>query len=144
MKRTAGPYAPPLLLALGVLLAGAAGAQQPADDEPVPRELEVTMTLMPEGAREPEAVTRVIELPAAASARAAEASEHGLSRADAAREARQEGLDRAAEAREKGRELGEEIAEQARENREDAGRGRPPEPPPGGPPQDPPGPPDGS
>ena len=117
-------------------------AEEPPDDEPVPEELELTMTLMPANAELPDAVTRKIELPTAASARGAEASEPGRAGADDARENRQEGLDVAAEARERALEFGEAMAEQARENREDAGRGDPPVTPPDGPPDDLPGPPD--
>ena len=113
--------------------------QEPPDDQPVPEELELTMTLMPANAELPEAVTKTIELPPAAAARSAEASEPGRERADDARGNRQ---DTAAEARERGLELGEAMAEQARENREDAGRGDPPVTPPAGPPDDLPGPPD--
>ena len=128
---------------LGACVLGAAAfAEEPPDGEPVQEELELTMTLMPADAELPEAVTRTIELPPAAAARGVEASEPGRSRADGARGNRQEGQDAAAEARERGREFGEAMAEQARENREDAGRGDPPETPPGGPPEDLPGPPD--
>lgn len=116
--------------------------QEPPDDEAVPEELELTMTLMPANAELPEAVTKTLELPPAAAARGAEASEPGRDRAGDARGSRQEGLDTAAEARERGLELGEAMAEQARENREDAGRGDPPATPPDGPPDDLPGPPD--
>lgn len=123
-------------------LGAAAFAEEPPDDQPVPEELELTMTLMPANAELPEAVTKSIELPPAASAGGAEASEPGRARADDARGNRQEGQDAAAEARERGREFGEAMAEQARENREDAGRGDPPVTPPGGPPEDLPGPPD--
>lgn len=138
-----------VLLACAFALADGARAQDAedpgsadgaAEDQQIPEELELTMKLMPEDAVLPEAVTRTIELPPPADARAAEAAAPGQARAN---EARERGLDTAAEARDKGRELGEQMAEQARENREDAGRGRPPEPPPGGPPEDPPGPPDG-
>lgn len=144
MNRSAHPRRQASLLACALSLAGVVSAQDAADEEPLPEDLELTMTLMPEGANLPEAVTRTIELPPPASTRnGAAASADGIARANEARESREQGLDTAAEAREKGRELGEEMAEQARENREDAGRGRPPEPPPGGPPDDLPGPPDG-
>lgn len=129
-----------VLFLCGLAVCDPAAAQDEAADEGVPESLELTMTLMPEGADRPEVVTRTIELPPAASSQAVEASERGLGRANAARENRQEGLDAAAEARERGREFGEEMAEQARENRADAGRGE--TPPPGGPPDDIPGPPD--
>ena len=129
-------------LVIGACFLGTALAEEPPDEEPVPEELELTMTLMPANAELPDVVTKAIELPPAASDRGAEASEPGRERADDAREHRQEGLDTAAEARERGLELGEAMAEQARENREDAGRGDPPVTPPGGPPDDLPGPPD--
>lgn len=126
------------LLAGGLLVSAVAFAE----DDAVPEELELTMTLMPVNAELPDAVTRTIELPAAASGEAVEASERGLSTADEARQNRRAGLDTAAEARERGQELGEAMAEQARENREDAGRGDPPATPPAGPPDDLPRPPD--
>ena len=130
-------------LALAACFIGTAVfGQEPPDEQPVPDELELTMTLMPADAELPEAVTKTIELPPTAAARGAEASEPGRERADRARESRQQGLDTAAEARERGLEFGEAMAEQARENREDAGRGDPPVTPPDGPPDDPPGPPD--
>jgi hypothetical protein len=101
-----------------VLASGAAWAQEevPEGDD----SLELTMTLLPENATAAEALTRTIELPAAAALRAVEASAGGLEIANEARERREVGLETAAEARERGREFGQDIAEQAREN---AGRG---------------------
>ena len=101
-------------------------------------DLELTMTLIPEGVVLPEAVTRDIVLPEAAALQGVESSENGLltaneNRAEAAarreealmraQENRQRGLDVAAEARERGAELGADIGEAARENRENFVRG---------------------
>jgi hypothetical protein len=102
--------------------------------------LDLTMTLMSEGATRPEAVTRIIELPAAAAAAAEENAAAGLERANQARGAnRASGLDVAAEARENGQAIAQEMREQAQENRENAGRGRPDS---ASPPEDLPGPPE--
>lgn len=131
-----------VLLIGGWVLAPVAAAQAPSDDETVPEELELTMTLMPADAELPDAVTKTIELPTAASESGVAASEQGLATANGARQNRQEGFDAAADARERGQEFGEAMAEQARENREDAGRGDPPVTPPNGPPDDLPVPPD--
>jgi hypothetical protein len=121
---------------LTVLAAGAGG-----QDAAVDNSLDLTMKLLPEGAASPEAITKTIVLPPAASATGVANSENGRARAN---EARETGRENAAEARERGRELGQEIAEQARENRDNAGRGnapdRPDRPDPPGPPN-PPGPP---
>ena len=136
MNRWARRLMPAVLLICTLALADGARAQDADDEdqEPLPEDLELTMTLMPEGEALPEAVTRTIELPPSASDAAA-TNAAGLSQANEARDAREEGLDTAAEARDKGRELGEQMAEQARENREDTGRSKPP-PPPDGPPKD--------
>lgn len=122
-----------------VLLLSAVTA--PAQDESAPptEALELTMELMPEGATTPDAVTRVIELPAAVAEAARENAARGLAEANAARDNRDSGLENAEAARERGR-------DQAQQDRENAGRGRPedlPGGPPGGggPPSDPPGPP---
>lgn len=131
-----------VLILGGWILAPGAAAQAPSDDEEVPEELELTMTLMPADAELPDAVTKTIELPPAASDTGVAASERGPSTASDAKQNRQEGHDAAADARERGQEFGEAMAEQARENREDAGRGDPPVTPPNGPPDDLPGPPD--
>jgi hypothetical protein len=93
-------------------------AQQQAQQR-TPARLEITMTLLPENAKDATAVTRKIELPPA-----------GQSKADGKRPAelpgaehgKGQGLDTAAEARERGREFGQAVAEQARDNRENAGR----------------------
>lgn len=127
---------------LGIALAGSlcgsvAAAQEPAAD--TVDALELTMTLLPEDATTPDAVTRTIQLPDAAALRAAPP---GLEQANDARERRAGGRETAAEARERGREFGRQVAEQAQEGRENAGRGpggqRPdrPEPNVPGPPED--------
>lgn len=104
---------------LTVLAAGAGG-----QDAAVDNSLDLTMKLLPEGAASPEAITKTIVLPPAASATGVANSENGRARAN---EARETGRENAAEARERGRELGQEIAEQARENRDNAGRGNAPD-----------------
>src|SRR6185369_13008420 len=90
--------------------------------------LDITMTLLPEHAKDAREITRKIELPppggqpGAESKRPAElpGADHGKG----------EGLEKAAEARDRGRELGQDVAEQARENRENAGRRNDPPGPP--------------
>lgn len=139
-----------IVLAIGALLAlhdGSAAAQAPSPQDADGDTLELTMTLLPEGATQPDAVTKVIELPPAAANGEEESgadAAQGLDRANEARERRNDGLGRAAEAREEGRAFGREMREQAQENRENNGRAEPPEPPgrpdlpggvnPGGPP----------
>lgn len=122
-----------LIFAGIALLALPVCAQEGAADSDA---LDLTMVLMPENATRPDAVTRVIELPAAAAEAARENAARGLDEANAARE-RENGLENAAEAGEQGR-------ERAQENREDRGRGAaegrggsPPDS--GGPPEDGPG-----
>jgi hypothetical protein len=119
-----------LIVAGIALVATAAGAQEGAQEDDA---LELTMVLLPENATLPDAVTRVIVLPEAASATAEENAASGLDQANAARERREDGLENAAEASETGR-------EHAQQNREDRGRGAangPPEQP--GPPDSPAG-----
>lgn len=119
-----------LIVAGIALLALPANAQEGAADSDT---LDLTMVLMPENATRPDAVTRVIELPAAAAEAARENAARGLEEANAARE-REAGIENAAAASEQGR-------ERAQQNREDRGRGAseglgggPPNPP--GPPGD--------
>jgi hypothetical protein len=118
------------------LLAGLSVAAQEKAPERPPARLEITMTLLPENAKDPGTVTRKIELPAAGQnkgdgKRPAETpgAEHGNG----------QGLDTAAEARERGRDFGQAVAEQARDNRENAGRR---DDHPSGPPADRPSPPE--
>jgi hypothetical protein len=138
-----------LAITLTVLAAGVASAQD--EDTTKVETLDLTMTLMPPGATLPDAVTRVIELPAAVTEEAVrENAARGLDQANAARERREDGLATAAEAGEQGR----ERAQDARENMGRGGPGfdGPPGPPdvpgnsagdpPGGGPPDSPGPPD--
>ena len=115
------------LFAASMLLV-ALNAQAQEDSAPPIETLELTMELMPEGATRPDAVTRVIELPAAAAEAARENSVRGLVEANAARENREAGLAIAEGASERGR-------DQAQQDRENAGRG-PPEDLPNGPPED--------
>jgi hypothetical protein len=91
--------------ALTCALSGFAFAQ---DDE-------LTMTLLPEGAELPDAVTKVIELPKNDEGEYI-ASEEGVTNSA-------EGLAIANAAREDGRAFGEEMAASARENRENFSRG---------------------
>jgi hypothetical protein len=123
-----------------LLIGDCAGAQS----SPPSDSLEITMRLMPEGAASPEAITKTIVLPPAASATGVENSAKGLERANEARESNENrgaGQDTAAEARERGREVGQQMSEQARENRDEAGRGNPDRPQPNPPSPNPPGPP---
>lgn len=89
--------------------------------------LEVTMTLLPENAKDAREITRKIELPPAGQPGAAGKRPADVPGAD---HGQGEGLEKAAEARERGREFGQDVAEQARENRENAGRRNDPPGPP--------------
>jgi len=138
-------------IATTLLLAGGMGHAQDsstaggADDDT----LELTMTLLPEGATLPDAVSKVISLPEVAADAAGEHEGEGLGKVNEAREARaggDEGLERAAEPREDGREFGQQMREQAQDDRENNAHGQPPESPdlpdaPDGNPGAPPGPP---
>jgi hypothetical protein len=101
-----------LIVACIALTALPAVAQEGAADSDA---LDLTMVLMPENATLPDAVTRVIALPAAAAEAARENAARGLDAANAARD-RESGIENAAEAGEQGR-------ERAQQNREDRGRG---------------------
>ncbi len=121
-------------LAVAVLAGVAAGSAfaQPADksqqaQQKASARLEVTMTLLPENAKDAREITRKIELPAAGQPGAAGKRPGDLPGAD---HGQGEGLEKAAEARERGREFGQDVAEQARENRENAGRRNDPPGPP--------------
>jgi len=132
-----------LFACLAALAATTALAQ---DDDPGIETLDLTIALMPEGATLPEAVTRIIELPAAVTSEATrENAARGLDQANGRIERREAGLEKAAEASQVGQ-------EHAQQGREDVGRGPPdwagspgtPETPvtdPPGPPADLPGPP---
>lgn len=126
---------------LGIAVAftgvGAASAQ---DNERALERLEVTMTLLPEQARDASEIMRRIELPPAAERRGGN-GEPPAEPPGAANDAGQQGRDTAAEARERGREFGLQVAEEARQNRENAGRGDEAGPP--GAPVEPPGNPQG-
>lgn len=115
--------------AAGCLVLGAAVHAQDANDSGKDADnLDVTMTLLPEGAKLPDAVTRTIKLPPAASGHAA--SDHaasGLGTANANRTRRENGLKTAEEARAEGRDLGQEMRQQAAEQRENAERGKGPD-----------------
>jgi hypothetical protein len=116
--------------ALAVALVGAAGAQE---NERATERLELTMTLLPEQARDAVEITRRIELPPPP----AQPAENGEKPDEppGQENGQGQGLDTAAEARERGREFGQDVAADARDNRENAGRGASPP----GPPETPPG-----
>lgn len=99
-------------------------AQDASDSGADADSLDVTMALLPEGAKQPDAVTRTISLPAAASSHAAAAP--GLDKANANRARRGNGLDTAEQARAEGRDFGQEMRQQATEQRENAERGKRP------------------
>jgi hypothetical protein len=129
-------------LAFAVALAGV-GSANAQDNERALERLEVTMTLLPEQARDAAEITRRIELPPAA-ARGAESGAQPNELPTPPSDAAQQGLETAAEARERGRDFGQQVAEEARQNRENAGRGDalgPPDGIPTGPPSDLPSPP---
>jgi hypothetical protein len=107
-----------------------------AQDAPVD-DLEITMTLMPEDGDLPDAVTRELELPVFPESDENEEQQGDDNSANSA-----DGLEIANQAREDGRAFGQDTAAAAQENRENLGRGMPPEDLPLGPPEDPPGPPD--
>jgi hypothetical protein len=104
-------------VALALSAVSTASAQ---DNERALERLEVTMTLLPEQARDASEITRRIELPPAAERRRDDAGD--ADRPTGPPEAAQRGLDTAAEARERGRDFGQQVAEEARQNRENAGR----------------------
>jgi hypothetical protein len=104
---------------------GSALTQEPGADQS--ESLELTMTLLPEKATQPDALTKTIELPTPASPTAVEKAAAGLAKANESRERREAGLDTAAEARERGREFGQDMAAEAQENRENSGRGNAPD-----------------
>lgn len=112
-----------LAFLLGAGLAHAQGTDEDPGDEG-----ELTITLIPDPEADlPEAVTKTIELPEAASDEGRMRSTDGRAIADDRLELRQAGLDTAAEAREFGREFGENMAEAAKENRENFSRGNAPD-----------------
>lgn len=115
-----------LLAPMLAFVSSIAYAQDTTDDDSA-ADFELTMTLLPEGATRPDAVTRVIELPGSAAPEATE-NARGLDTANDARSRRAAGLDIATDATQRGRAFGEAMREQAQENREDAGR-ESPEPP---------------
>jgi hypothetical protein len=95
-----------------------------------PARLEITMTLLPENAKDTSEITRKIALPSPSDQRDGQGGKRPADLPGAG-QGKGEGLEKAAEARERGREFGQEVAEQARENRENAGkRHDPPGPPP--------------
>jgi hypothetical protein len=112
------------LAALAGLTALPAAAQQKAEQR-TPARLEITMTLLPEKAKDATEITRKIELPVAGRDKG-DKGDKGDGKRPAelpgAEHGKGQGLDTAAEARERGREFGQAVSEQARDNRENAGR----------------------
>jgi hypothetical protein len=123
-----------VITAVGLTL----GADWTAAQEAPGDDLDITMTLMPEGSERPDAVTRELTLPVFPEGDEAAGepipSEQGVANSA-------NGLDIANQARADGRAFGQAAAEAAQENREDLGRGSRPDDLPG-PPDDLPGPPD--
>lgn len=112
-----------------------------ADDNGEDAELTMTLITDPD-AELPEAITKTLVLPAAASAAGMDNSAPGQGKGNAGNgqdAPDNQGLDIANEAKERGKEFGQENAEAAQENRENRGRGpdNPPDrpEPPRGPPQ---------
>jgi len=99
--------------------AGLSAAAQQQAEQHTPARLEITMTLLPEKAKDATEITRKIELPAAGHEKAEGKQPAELPGAE---HGKGQGLDTAAEARERGREFGQAVSEQARDNRENAGR----------------------
>ena len=89
-------------------------AQDNGDGEDGDSDLDVTMTLLPENAQQPDAVTRELELPRDDEG-AYRASQEGVENSAA-------GLEAANLAREDGRAFGQDTAAEAQENRENIGR----------------------
>jgi hypothetical protein len=121
-----------IVLAAAALVASAcAFAQSPPAEQaptPAPARLEITMTLLPENAKDAHEITRKIELPPAVTPTQPRDGKSPPSTAGQGNG--KEGLEKAAEARERGREFGQDVADQARDNREKASRGvDPPGPP---------------
>ena len=110
------------VLAAPALLAAPSYAQPPADT------LDLTMVLLPEHATGPQDITRRIELPPA---RGRDNAENRGKSEDHSGPPEGKGEDRetADQARDRGREAGQQVSEEQRENREQAGHGKPPEPP---------------
>jgi hypothetical protein len=107
-----------LTIVAAVLFAMAVSAAENGDSQD--GALDLTMELMPADATSPEAVTGVIELPAASTEAAGQNAEDGLTKANEAREHREDGLATAEEALAQGQ-------AHAEQSREDIGRG-PPDP----------------
>ena len=116
-----------------VLAVASAGATTAQENERATERLELTMTLLPEQARDAAEITRRIELPPAPAPAATEGAKPD--EPPGQENGQGQGRDTAAEARERGREFGQDVAAEARDNRENAGRGADPP----GPPETPPG-----
>jgi hypothetical protein len=148
LHSAAGARARRPTLAAALVATWLAGATATAQEDAVEarESLELTMRLLPEGVRDPEAIIKTIELPLPAAERPAAAADErrgrqaGRSEDSRGDERRNEAADadreRAGErdddlrdergtdedARERGRDAGQDIAEQARDNRDDADR----------------------
>ena len=131
-------FSPTLLVPLVLACSLSAHAQDAHGVE----NLDLTMKLLPEGAKDAAPITRQIELPAVPPQ--GTGTGRGASDGKPPLDGPGAGQDTAAEARERGREFGQDVAQQARDSRENAGR-RPDVQPPGppdnlpGPPSTPPG-----
>lgn len=110
------PFKSLAIIAAALLATSVVNAQE-KDDADIDA-LDLTMKLMPAGATVPDAVTGIIQLPAAAPGSANDDAERGLDQANSARERREDGLDNAEAAAAEGE-------TQAEQNREDLGRDRP-------------------
>jgi len=106
-----------IIAALGLVLGAnwAAAQEGPGDD------LDITMTLMPQGADLPDAVTKDLTLPPLPEASRNDADPRPGESSSA------EGRAIAEQARAEGRAIGQAAAEAAQDNRENFGHGSPPE-----------------
>lgn len=123
-------------VAAGYLVLGAPVHAQDANDSGTDADsLDVTITLLPEGATQPDAVMKTIALPKKLSDTAAShnATQQGLEKANQRQDRRAQGLATAEEARAQGSAFGQEMRQQAAEQRENAERGKPSDTPGNGP-----------
>ena len=120
-------------VAAGYLVAGVPVHAQDANDSGTDADsLDVTITLLPEGATQPDAVTNPIKLPDSIPSQS-RAAPPGLGKANDNKDRRAQGLATAEEARAQGSEFGQEMRQQAAEQRENAERGKPSDTPGNGP-----------
>lgn len=113
-------------VAAGYLVLGAPVHAQDANDSGTDADsLDVTITLLPEGATQPDAVTKTIKLPDSIPSQS-RAAPPGLGKANDNKDRRAQGLATAEEARAQGSEFGQEMRQQAAEQRANAERGKGP------------------